>query len=67
MKKLCTVVCLLLTVAMLPVVTLAQSQKNQSENLSQFQTLLKQEQERSSFLDEWNDESIDLFNKHCQR
>ena len=61
MKKLCTVVCLLLTVAMLPVVTLAQSQKNQSENLSQFQTLLKQEQERSSFLDEWNDESIDLF------
>ena len=61
MKKLCTVVCLLLTVAMLPVVALAQSQKNQSENLSQFQTLLKQEQERSSFLDEWNDESIDLF------
>ena len=61
MKMLCTVVCLLLTVAMLPVVALAQSQKNQSENLSQFQTLLKQEQERSSFLDEWNDESIDLF------
>lgn len=61
MKKLCTVVCLLLTVAMLPVVALAQSQKNQSENLSQFQTLLKQEQERSSFLDEWNDESIDRF------
>lgn len=61
MKKLCTVVCLLLTVAMLPVVTLAQSQKNQSENLSQFKTRLKQEQERSSFLDEWNDESIDLF------
>ena len=61
MKKLCTVVCLLLTVAMLPVVTLAQSQKNQSENLSQFQTLLKQEQEQTGFLNEWNDESIDLF------
>lgn len=72
MKKLSTVICWLLVVAMLPVVafaqtqedgrnTLVQSQKNQSENLSQFQTLLKQEQERSSFLDEWNDESIDLF------
>ena len=61
MKKLCTVVCLLLTVAMLPVVALAQSQKNQSENLSQFKTRLKQEQERSSFWDEWNDESIDRF------
>ena len=61
MKKPCTVVWLLLVVAMLPIVAFAQSQKNQSENLSQFQTLLKQEQERSSFLDEWNDESIDLF------
>ena len=49
MKKLCTVVCLLLTVAMLPVVTLAQSQKNQSENLSQFKTRLKQEQEQTGF------------------
>ena len=61
MKKLCTVVCLLLTVAMLPVVALAQSQKNQSENLSQFKTRLKQEQEQTGFLNEWNDESIDLF------
>ena len=61
MKKLCTVVCLLLTVAMLPVVALAQSQKNQSENLSQFKTRLKQEQEQTGFLNEWNDESVDLF------
>ena len=61
MKKLCTVVCLLLTVAMLPVVALAQSQKNQSENLSQFKARLKQEQEQTGFLNEWNDESIDLF------
>lgn len=61
MKKLCTVVCLLLTVAMLPVVALAQSQKNQSENLSQFKTRLKQEQEQTGFLNEWNDERIDLF------
>ena len=61
MKKPCTVVWLLLVVAMLPIVAFAQSQKNQSENLSQFKTRLKQEQEKSSFLDEWNDENIDLF------
>lgn len=61
MKKPGTVICWLLAIAMLPVVAFAQSQKNQRENLSQFQTLLKQEQKRSSFLDEWNDESIDLF------
>ena len=61
MKKPCTVVWLLLVVAMLPIVAFAQSQKNQNENLSQFMTRLKQEQEKSSFLDEWNDENMDLF------
>ena len=61
MKKPCTVVWLLLVVAMLPIVAFAQSQKNQNENLSQFKTRLKQEQEKSSFLDEWNDENMDLF------
>lgn len=72
MKNLGTIICWLLVAALLPVVafaqtqeddrnTLVQSQKNQSENLSQFRTLLRQEQERSSFLDEWNDESIGLF------
>ena len=72
MKNLGTIIYWLLVAALLPVVafaqtqeddrnTLMQSQKNQSENLSQFRTLLRQEQERSSFLDEWNDESIGLF------
>ena len=72
MKKLGTVICWLLVVAMLPVVAfaqaqqdsrdaLAQSQRNQSENLSQFKARLKQEQEKTGFLDKWNDESIDLF------
>ena len=61
MKKPGTVICWLLVVAMLPVVAFAQSQKNQSESLSQFKARLKQEQERSGFLDEWNDESMDLF------
>ena len=61
MKKPCTVVWLLLVVAMLPIVAFAQSQTNQNENLSQFKTRLKQEQEKSSFLDEWNDENMDLF------
>lgn len=40
MKKPGTVICWLLAIAMLPVVAFAQSQKNQRENLSQFQTLL---------------------------
>ena len=72
MKKLGTVICWLLVVAMLPVVAfaqaqqdsrdaLAQSQRNQSENLSQFKARLKQEQEATGFLDEWNNESKDLF------
>ncbi len=75
MKKLSTVICWLLVVAMLPVVafaqtqedgrnTLVQSQKNQSEDLSQFKARLKQEQEKTGFLDEWddwNEESMDLF------
>ena len=72
MKKLGTVICWLLVVAMLPVVAfaqaqqdsrdaLAQSQWNQSENLSLVKARLKQEQEKTGFLDKWNDESIDLF------
>ena len=61
MKKLCTVLCLLLAVAMLPVVAFAQTQKNQSDNLSQFKARLKQEQEKTGFLDEWKDESMELF------
>ena len=72
MKKLGTVICWLLVAAMLPVVafaqtqedgrdTLAQPQKNPSENLSQFKARLKQEQEKTGFLDEWNDESMALF------
>ena len=62
MKNMGTIIYWLLVAALLPVVafaqtqeddrnTLMQSQKNQSENLSQFRTLLRQEQERSSFLD----------------
>ena len=41
MKKPCTVVWLLLVVAMLPIVAFAQSQTNQSENLSQFKDTAK--------------------------
>ena len=61
MKKLCAIICVLLTAAMLPVIAFAQTQTNQSENLSQFKARLKQEQEATGFLDEWNDESKDLF------
>ena len=61
MKKLCAIICVLLTAAMLPVIAFAQTQTNQSENLSQFKARLKQEQEATGFLDEWNNESKDLF------
>lgn len=61
MKKLCAVVWLLLAVIVLPVLAFAQSQTNQSENLSRFKDQLKQEQEKIGFLDAWNDESMDLF------
>lgn len=61
MNKLCAIICLLLAVIVLPIVAFAQSQKNQSENLSRFKEQLKQEQEKTGFLDVWNDESIDLF------
>ncbi len=61
MNKLCAIICLLLAVIVLPVVAFAQSQTNQSENLSRFKEQLKQEQEKTGFLDVWNDESIDLF------
>lgn len=61
MNKLCAIICLLLAVIVLPIVAFAQSQKNQSENLSRFKEQLKQEQEKTGFLDVWNDESMDLF------